>query len=273
MREIKRTTKREIRLLLLSLCLTSALAGCDVNSSAKQSFEELNQQAGSKDIDTWQTYLKVEEAASFPVTVDYFGDESYGDSELRWRFKKLSESLFLRALEQHSIPALNELFARGDDALSLEQKPKYVDWYLSAADKSKGGPGDAELLMTAGDVHQVGRWALKDSIAAIGLYIRAWNAGANDAPKRLFNVYRSLNDPINAYLWGIRCKEKCVLSSGINLEQYAQERLSMNQIMWVQKHASGSNTRPDDVLRQTRQLRLLSVESDMNPQSKTFSTP
>ncbi|EHG0245973.1 hypothetical protein NEX54_003861 [Escherichia coli] len=89
------------------------------------------------------------------------------------------------------------------------------------------------LLMRAGDVLQEGKYVMQDSRRAAALYVKAWEAGDQEAASRLVAVYRFLKDSRRTYFWEVRSKDVQQLDS--------RDQLTGDEISAIQKIAADSS--------------------------------
>lgn len=80
---------------------------------------------------------------------------------------------------------------------------------LAAAQVSTGTPADHQLLRVAGQIVRDGKYVIRSSDQAAELFARAWLAGDTTAAANNAQLYESLHDLNNAYLWALRCKDAC----------------------------------------------------------------
>ena len=154
--------------------------------------------------------------------------------ELKLQYADLASTLILKAARQNNVDALVMVFSRDDGNGFISSRAELYEPLLKLAEQADGGREDIKLLSVAGDVFQKGQWIIQDSQRAAGFYARAWLAGDNDAPGRLYRLYQSLRDPASAYLWSLRCIGNCTV---ISEKHSALESLSPRQIQWIQKLA------------------------------------
>lgn len=155
-------------------------------------------------------------------------------SDIREQYRALGIALVLQAAKQNNLEALVMVFERDDVSAFTDNRSGLFASLVRLADQSSGGRDDRALLTTTGDVLQEGRWAARDSLRAAAFYSRAWSAGDDDAPSRLFSLYSTLRDPGSAYLWQLRCINSCrIFTTSDAPEQF----LSSRQIQWIQRQA------------------------------------
>lgn len=157
-------------------------------------------------------------------------------SDIREQYSELAASLVLSAARKNNPDALVLVFSRDDAPGFVGSRPELYEPLLMLAEKAAGNRKDKELLMTAGDILQKGQWTIKDSQRAAGYYSRAWLAGENSAPAKIYSIYQELQDPGSAYLWQLRCIGNCRIWQDESHSPVTQ-LLNPRQIQWIQKQA------------------------------------
>nr|WP_194235707.1 hypothetical protein [Enterobacter cloacae]AQX35396.1 hypothetical protein PIMI5_00083 [Enterobacter cloacae] len=195
-----------------------------VTGRGEESFQVAKKKALA-DKDPWHAWLEL--SASDP------GDIS---SDIREPYSELAASLVLSAARKNNPDALVLVFSRDDAPGFVGSRPELYEPLLTLAEKAAGNRKDKELLMAAGDILQKGQWTIKDSQRAAGYYSRAWLAGENSAPAKIYSVYQELQDPGSAYLWQLRCIGNCRIWQDESYPQVTQ-LLNPRQIQWIQKQA------------------------------------
>ncbi|MFZ5316525.1 hypothetical protein ACOY7N_21180 [Enterobacter asburiae] len=227
--------KTAITLSLALLFSTPHLAAAGMVSALDSLFgpatgrgEESFQVAKKKalaDKDPWHAWLEL--STSDP------GDIS---SDIREQYSELAASLVLSAARKNNPDALVLVFSRDDAPGFVGSRPELYEPLLMLAEKAAGNRKDKELLMAAGDILQKGQWTIKDSQRAAGYYSRAWLAGENSAPAKIYSIYQELQDPGSAYLWQLRCIGNCRIWQDESYSPVTQ-LLNPRQIQWIQKQA------------------------------------
>lgn len=195
-----------------------------VTGRGEESFQVAKKKALA-DKDPWHAWLEL--SASDP------GDIS---SDIREQYSELAASLVLSAARKNNPDALVLVFSRDDAPGFVGSRPELYEPLLTLAEKAAGNRKDKELLMAAGDILQKGQWTIKDSQRAAGYYSRAWLAGENSAPAKIYFIYQELQDPGSAYLWQLRCIGNCRIWQDESYPQVTQ-LLNPRQIQWIQKQA------------------------------------
>lgn len=195
-----------------------------VAGRGEESFQVAKKRALA-DKDPWHAWLEL--SASDP------GDIS---SDIREQYSELAASLVLSAARKNNPDALVLVFSRDDAPGFVGSRPELYEPLLILAEKAAGNRKDKELLVAAGDILQKGQWTIKDSLRAAGYYSRAWLAGENSAPAKIYSIYQELQDPGSAYLWQLRCIGNCRIRQDESYPQVTQF-LNPRQIQWIQKQA------------------------------------
>lgn len=225
---MNRKTALTLSLVVLLITPQLATAGMSLFGSVTGRGEESFLMAKKKalaDKDPWHAWLEL--SASDP------GDIS---SDIREQYSKLAASLVLSAARKNNPDALVLVFSRDDAPGFVGSRPELYEPLLMLAEKAAGSRKDKELLMAAGDILQKGQWTIKDSQRAAGYYSRAWLAGENSAPAKIYSIYQELQDPGSAYLWQLRCIGNCRIWQDESQPQVTQF-LNPRQIQWIQKQA------------------------------------
>ncbi|MEY7874403.1 hypothetical protein [Enterobacter roggenkampii] len=225
---MNRKTALTLSLVVLLITPQLATAGMSLFGSVTGRGEESFLMAKKKalaDKDPWHAWLEL--SASDP------GDIS---SDIREQYSELAASLVLSSARKNNPDALVLVFSRDDVPGFVGSRPELYEPLLMLAEKAAGSRKDKELLMAAGDILQKGQWTIKDSQRAAGYYSRAWLAGENSAPAKIYSIYQELQDPGSAYLWQLRCIGNCRIWQDESQPQVTQF-LNPRQIQWIQKQA------------------------------------
>lgn len=117
-------------------------------------------------------------------------------------------------------------------------KKSYVQNVFDYVDKQKGiSSDDSELLKIAGDLCASGDEVIQDTNKAVTYYARAWAAGRTQAAASASEMFLSMNDVRNSYLWSLRCIGACNRSYEISLDNL-QKSLTPAAIQQAQKAAA-----------------------------------
>ncbi|HFE3442931.1 TPA: hypothetical protein ACF3I9_004397 [Klebsiella aerogenes] len=224
---------------LLLLCIASLLCGCNDEEKA---FEKCQKEALANP-NVWVAYQQVK--SNYSAYMRSFPTNEFRD--IAEKYRDLAARLFIKALDQNNIDALNAMFdwkQCGFQSLSgckvVDKIPKYIPIFLSDVDKLPGKKSDVKYFLTAAKVYDEGHWVIKDSNHAIALYTRAWSAGAVHAPENLWAIFTELKEPASAYLWGIRCTGECSINSD-DVKALTQNSLTAKQIRFIQQLAKDSS--------------------------------
>lgn len=144
---------------------------------------------------------------------------------------------------RHLIAAVNQGDQRAAEFIATNTVSAAVWQATSAgiikrADSMLGShdAGTAVWMMLAGYLAAHGDYVPRNYDRATLYYASAWLAGDNYAPARAANVYYSLNDLVNAYLWSLRCTDGC---AGLDMSRTDLESaLDSPTIKLVQSKAS-----------------------------------
>lgn len=203
---------------------TAGMLSALFTGSAQDSFLMAKKKALS-DKDPWHAWQE--------LSASDLGDIS---GNVREQYRELAASLVLSAARKNNPEALVLVFSQDDAKGFVGSRPKLYEPLLTLAEKAAGSRKDKELLMAAGDILQKGQWTIKDSQRAAGYYSRAWLAGGNSAPAKLYYLYQELQDPGSSYLWQLRCAVDCTIWKDDSLPPVTR-LLNSRQIQWIQKQA------------------------------------
>lgn len=145
-------------------------------------------------------------------------------------------ALAKQAMDRLTPATLAEYF-EGDSMLSL--RDDMAPRILAAAQTSTGAPADSRLLRVAGQIVRDGKYVIRSSDKAAELFARAWRAGDPTAAANNAQLYDSLHDLNNAYLWALRCRAECHPDDGyrpVNAESL-RSRLSTAAIRQAEQAA------------------------------------
>ncbi|OIT13628.1 hypothetical protein BL241_03635 [Ralstonia solanacearum] len=112
----------------------------------------------------------------------------------------------MQSMDKLSPAKLAEYF-NGDAEMVLQDD--MAPRILAAAQVSAGAPADHQLLRVAGQIVRDGKYVIRSSDKAAEYFARAWLAGDPIAAANNAQLYDSLHDLNNAYLWALRCKGAC----------------------------------------------------------------
>jgi hypothetical protein len=108
---------------------------------------------------------------------------------------------------------------------------------LAAAETASGNATDRKLLYLAGRILAKGEFVVRDVGLASDYFARAWAAGLIPAARDASILYKSVNDVTNAYLWSLRCINRCNRDYEIQLG-YFEQKLSPKAAKQAQTAAS-----------------------------------
>lgn len=141
-----------------------------------------------------------------------------------------------QAMDRLTPAKLAEYF-EGDSMLPL--RDDMAPRILAAAQASTGTAVNSRLLRVAGQIVRDGKYVIRSSDKAAELFARAWLAGDPTAAANKAQLYDSLHDLNNAYLWALRCRAECHPDDGyrpVNAESL-RSRLSTAAIRQAEQAA------------------------------------
>jgi hypothetical protein len=122
-------------------------------------------------------------------------------------------------------------------------RKRHVSEFLPFAEGLPATIENVSVLEAAGRIYREGKWVSRDNDRALILLAKAWalSPGQTQAAAELTSMYRDSNDFRNAYLWGLRCVDRCNLfyaSLGSNGVDLLQKSLSPEAITEIQHVAT-----------------------------------
>lgn len=218
-----------------ALCL--ALAAC--SNKAGETAKQINQavEAAKSLTDPLAALAKIDPLQG--TARDALNDCNMVCGDLVQAVGKLNDARNVRvkqAMAKLTPTKLAEYF-EGDNMLSL--RDDIAPRILAAAEASTGAPADHQLLRVAGQIVRDGKYVIRNSDKAAELFARAWLAGDQTAAANNAQLYESLHDLNNAYLWALRCKGECRPDDGyrpVNTESL-RSRLSTTAIRQAEQAA------------------------------------
>jgi hypothetical protein len=228
--------------IALALAASIALIGCEPAEQAKKEnmlSSELATAAKQKDpLQAFQTVQAVKSKLCM--------SGNCSDNPM-WVKAGEDEVKYLTAtIKQGNSKAFAALYgpAHGNSAPSIEQvrsQPGSSSSFLAHADRLAGTtPDEGLLLLYAGMMVMEGKHAVKDTTKAENFLARAWAAGNPNAPNIASRLYIKNNDYRNAYLWSLRCTDKCERDGEAVLDTL-QQRLSPEAIKQAERAAQDTS--------------------------------
>lgn len=233
----------------LAITLAS-LGGCGFFDDGKADFDAVRAEALQK-ASPWDGYTLLVEAKweGLVQCTPSCSDDRYavlesGDKEMA--------SLFAKSLDAGDLRAYHDLFS--DPAYKSKRtswvsysysmqeqsfrgyfRQRYMTQFLSIAESAADTSANQKLFFNAGNVLAKGQDVVFDYSRAINLLHRAWQVGSPDAALTASKASQQNNDPLNAYLWALRCIGACKRTEP--LERFAKG-LSPDQIRSAQQAAT-----------------------------------
>ncbi|WP_104962996.1 hypothetical protein [Pseudomonas sp. XWY-1] len=157
--------------------------------------------------------------------------------------------LYRKALDEADPRAYYELYVAHDLALNAGYdweetdilRQAYASKLISFATSASTTPINANLLLAAGIVLSEGMIVQRDYSESMTFLYRAWKAGSSSAAKIASKTAEENKQPIDAYLWGLRCVGSCSSYSG-RLDTLARG-LDGNVILKAQQAAADDSIR------------------------------
>lgn len=251
--------------LIAALALALGLSGCqskdEKNAISAASIKQAIAVATAS-ADPWRAIDGL--TAATHAALDANDGCDYGACQMApsvLRFEETRWSLLETALDQARPEALTKVFGTNaipnPPAIALNAEPhsfapekvaKWADSLLTLAGASSGAdPTERDLIVTAGQILESGRYVQRDTYRATGLYARAWLAGYTPAAGAAARAYFGIGDMRNAYLWSIRCINDCDIESiaqrkGIPLRRDELQGLLSSQAAAQAQKAAGDRT-------------------------------
>lgn len=232
--------KLKLTINIVLICgIAAVMTGCDPSDQVLQTFHASTAKAENSTT-PYGTYKTLRAAQDEALEACSKGSAFIDCSQRAYREINDNTQIYAwlgKALDSGSPSAYYELLNESSQSPEWNSLRKnYTEKLVSFADASSGTPSDALLLAAAGSVFAEGRLALQDSRRAVGYYARAWQAGYTQAPVKIADIFIASNDPVNAYLWLVRCIGDCARPYSI-MENQA-ERLDARTISAAQHVAA-----------------------------------
>ncbi|MGT2457809.1 hypothetical protein ACU4GI_33445 [Cupriavidus basilensis] len=112
---------------------------------------------------------------------------------------------------------------------------------VALAKNAAGSMDDRALLYTAGRILTEGTHVIRNTDQATELFARAWLAGSQSAAGANAQLYASIHDANNAYLWALRCKEACNSGEYFMSKYSLRDKLSAEAIRQAEQAALDSS--------------------------------
>lgn len=230
-----------LAVLTASVVALASLAGCNFDAG-KANFDAVTAEAHKKD-SPWDGFTMLVEAKEEGFRQCYYDYCSSSRYEVLRSTEKDMADLYVKSLDMGDPRAYTDLFSDSRQSRSGEElaafrddlRQKYVSRLLSFAESAADTSADPKLLYIAGYTITKGQDVVFDYPRAINLLYRAWLAGSQGAAITASAASRQINDPLNAYLWALRCIGKC--QRGEPLESFVKG-LSPEQIRSAQQAAT-----------------------------------
>lgn len=240
--------KRKALAFLLVASTTAALSGCGDNG--QQKFDRIKESA---------LQMKTPfDAYSFLMRekIRLWTDCGGICSEERYAVLKSADGVLLdlyrKALDEADPRAYYELYVAHDLALNAGYdweeaqvlRKAYASKLIAIAANASTTPVNKGLLLAAGTALSQGTFVQRDYSASMTLLYRAWRAGSSSAARIASETAEENKQPLDAYLWGLRCVGACSRTSG-KLNALSQD-LDGNTILKVQQAAANESIRTID---------------------------
>ena len=137
---------------------------------------------------------------------------------------------FTKAVRAGETKVLRELYEAPSFGQSLLLQAELKNNVLDNANTST----DPDLLAVAAAIHGNDTLGIVNATAQIEFYSRAWSAGDELSAGRLAHIFARLKDYEKAYLWSLRCINKCNRSKGV-LEGESSDQI---QLRFLEKNLS-----------------------------------
>lgn len=174
-------------------------------------------------------------------TRDLFGDESCQTVAAQSKVTAQRVQYLILAVEQSKAQALAYLYSTtvttNDEYAQLRKAS--VEKLLAFADNASGAPVDGPALWRAGQVIAQGDATVLDADRALRYFARAWAAGQKQAADSAALLSLSLKDKCSAYLWSLRCTDRCQRDNAVSLAKL-QQSLSTEALHHAQSLARSS---------------------------------
>lgn len=237
--------QRKILALLLVVSTTAVLSGC--GDHGQQEFDHVKDSAlqMKSPFDAY-SYLMTEKIRLWSRCDGTCSDERY--AVLKSADRVLLD-LYHKALNEPDPRAYYELYVAHDLALNAGYdweetdvlRQVYASKLIAVATNASTSPINQDLLLAAGSVLSEGAIVQRDYSASMTLLYRAWKAGSSSAAKIASRTAQQNKQPLDAYLWGLRCVGQCSLDSG-ELDTVSRD-LNGNSILKAQKAAADDSIR------------------------------
>lgn len=201
----------DLNKIALAIAALIALTGCEPAEQAeKENMLSSELAKAAKQADPLQAFQTVQAVKSKLCMSGNCNDNPMwvkaGEDEVKY---------LTAAIKQGNPNAFATLYGpiHGNSAPSIEKvrsQPGTSSSFLTYADRLAGTtPDEGHLLLYAGAMVIEGKHAVRNTTRAANFLARAWAAGDPSAANIASRLYFSNNDYRNAYLWSLRCTDKC----------------------------------------------------------------